>query len=392
MNILFYQYGSICEPDIIEGFEELGFHVDSISDEITNKSLTGKDQIYLINQALSKKNYQFVFTVNFYPAISECCNIYHIPYLCLIVDSPVLELYSDALKNPCNRIFLFDRALYEEFSPANPDCIFHIPLATNVRRWDAVLSRASTSQKSAFASDISFIGSLYSEKCPYYELHFGSDYYKGYIEGLLQAQKKVYGYFFLEEALSDTLVKEIVSHTPSFYEFPERSNKNYRAALAQFYLGPKITEMERTEMLTALGTHFSVDLYSGSNAKNLPVNYRGRVKTHTEMPLVFHESAINLNMTAKSIRTAIPLRVWDVLGCQGFLISNYQAEIPEHFVPDEDLILYSSKEELLELAHYYLSHPRERKEIAQNAYEKIKAFHTYPIRLTEMLEKAFQLS
>ena len=34
MNILFYQYGSICEPDIMEGFEELGFHVDSISEEI----------------------------------------------------------------------------------------------------------------------------------------------------------------------------------------------------------------------------------------------------------------------------------------------------------------------------------------------------------------------
>lgn len=391
MNILFYQYGSICEPDIIEGFEELGFHVDSISTEITDKSLTGKDQIRLIHEALSKRDYQFVFTVNFYPAISECCNIYHIPYLCLIVDSPVLELYSDAVKNPCNRIFLFDRALYEEFAPANPDCIFHLPLATNVRRWDAILSAASVAQKSAFSSDISFIGSLYSEKCPYYELNFPSEYSRGYIEGLLQAQKKVYGYFFLEESLDETIVNDIVAQTPSFYRFPERSRKDYRAALAQFYLGPRITEMERTEMLSALGSHFSVDLYSGSNTAKLPVNARGRVKTHTEMPLVFHESAINLNMTAKSIRTAVPLRVWDVLGCGGFLISNYQTEIPEYFVPGEDLVLYSSKEELLDLAAYYLAHAAERKEIAHNAYEKVKEHHTYTIRLTEMLEAAFRL-
>lgn len=391
MNILFYQYGSICEPDIIEGFEELGFHVDSISVEITDKFLTGKDQIRLIDQALSQKNYQFVFTVNFYPAISECCNIYHIPYLCLIVDSPILELYSDAVKNPCNRIFLFDHALYKEFAPSNPDHIFHLPLATNVRRWDAVLSNASASQKSAFASDISFIGSLYSEKCPYYELHFPSDYSKGYIEGLLQAQKKVYGYFFLEEVLDEALVNDIVSHTPTFYRFPERSHKNYRAALAQFYLGARITEMERVEMLSALGSRFSVDLYSGSNASHLPVRSRGRVKTHTEMPLVFHESSINLNMTAKSIRSGVPLRVWDVLGCQGFLISNYQAEIPEYFVSGEDLVMYSSMEELLDLTAYYLSHPTARKEIAHNAYEKVKAHHSYPIRLTEMLEAAFRL-
>ena len=128
MNILFYQYGSICEPDIMEGFEELGFHVDSISEEIKNKSLTGKEQIQLIDQALSKRDYQFVFTINFYPAISECCNIYHIPYLCLIVDSPVLELYSDAIKNPCNRIFLFDRTLYEEFAPSKSR--LHFPHST----------------------------------------------------------------------------------------------------------------------------------------------------------------------------------------------------------------------------------------------------------------------
>lgn len=391
MNILFYQYGSICEPDIIEGFEELGFHVDSITDEIENKSLTGKEQIALIHRALGAKDYHFVFSINFYPAISECCNIYHIPYLCLIVDSPVLELYSDAIKNPCNRIFLFDRALYDEFAPSNPSCIFHMPLATNVNRWDNAIAHATDTQKAHFTSDISFIGSLYSEKCPYYELGFPSEYSKGYIEGLLQAQKKVYGYFFLEEGLDQNLVDEIVAHTPTFYQFPELSKKDYRAVLAQFYLGARITEMERVEMLTALGSHFSVDLYSGSKANHLPVHVKGRVKTHTEMPLVFHESAINLNMTAKSIRTAIPLRVWDVLGCEGFLISNYQAEIPDYFVPNEDLVLYSSTEELVELADYYLAHPAKRKEIAHNAYEKVKAHHTYPIRLTEMLEAAFRL-
>lgn len=391
MNILFYRYGSICEPDIIEGFEELGFCVDCISNEISNKTLTGKEQIQLIDSALSKKDYQFVFTINFYPAISECCNIYHILYLSLIVDSPILELYSDAIKNPCNRIFLFDRALYDEFSPDNPACVFHMPLATNIRRWDSVLSKATASEFAAFSSDISFIGSLYSEKCPYYELQFSSPYIKGYLEGIMKAQKQVYGYFFLDEVLDDSLTADIVSHTPTFYKFPELSRKDYRKVLSQFYLSSRITEMERIELLSALGNLFSVDLYTGSNASNLPVHYCGRVKTHTQMPLVFHESSINLNLTAKSIRSGVPQRVWDVLGCHGFLISNYQSEIPDYFVPGEDIILYSSKEELIELANYYLSHPNIRQDIAENAYQKIKKYHTYPIRLTQMLETAFRL-
>lgn len=82
------------------------------------------------------------------------------------------------------------------------------------------------------------------------------------------------------------------------------------------------------------------------------------------------------------------------LGCaglSGLLISNYQAEIPDYFVPGEDIVLYSSKEELLDLTAYYLSHPAERKEIAHNAYEKVKAHHTYLTRITQMLETAFHL-
>ena len=38
MKILFYRYGSICEPDIIKGFEDLGHTVTQITEEITNKT------------------------------------------------------------------------------------------------------------------------------------------------------------------------------------------------------------------------------------------------------------------------------------------------------------------------------------------------------------------
>lgn len=389
MNLLLYRYGSICEPDIMEAFEELGFGVDTIEDEIHNKELTGKEQLDLLNNKLQQGNYQFVFTINFFPVVSEVCNLYHIPYLCIIVDSPVMELYSNSITNEWNRIFLFDKALYNEFAPHNPSHIFHLPLATNVKRWDGVMEKATAADLKKYTSDVSFIGSLYSEKCPYNELRFPTAYVKGYLEGLLNAQKKVYGYFFLEEVLNNELVEEIVAATPSFYKFPEKSRKNNKAALAQFYLGPKITELERMELLTALGNHFKVDLYSGSNALKLPVQLHGRVKTHTEMPLIFHESQINLNMTAKSIRSGIPQRVWDVLGCGGFLISNYQAELPEFLVPNEDFVFYSSKEELVSLVDYYLANPKLCKEIANNGYRKVKEYHTWTVRLSQMIEMAF---
>ena len=39
MNLLFYRYGSICEPDFIEGFKELGNTVDELTYEMEDKNI-----------------------------------------------------------------------------------------------------------------------------------------------------------------------------------------------------------------------------------------------------------------------------------------------------------------------------------------------------------------
>ena len=153
MKILFYRYGSICEPDIIDGFCELGNEVVTITEEIYNKKLLPSEGVALLNEALQKASYDFVFSINFYPFISEVCNIFQIRYLCWTVDSPVMELYSDSIRNPWNRIFLFDRAQYNEFSRYNPSCIFHLPLASNPTRWKKVISSATDDDISRFSGD-----------------------------------------------------------------------------------------------------------------------------------------------------------------------------------------------------------------------------------------------
>ena len=74
------------------------------------------------------------------------------------------------------------------------------------------------------------------------------------------------------------------------------------------------------------------------------------------------------------------------MGSGGFLLTNYQEEFEEHFTAGEDYDYYGSNEELLEKVEYYLSHEKERAEIAHNGYEKVKQYHTYRKRLEEMME------
>ena len=389
MNILFYRYGSICEPDMISGFKELGNQVRELTYEISDKNIPIQELIKLVSNELNKTPYDFIFSINYFPFLSDICNIYQIRYICLTVDSPVMELFSYSVKNPWNRIFVFDMIQYRELSAINPECVFYMPLATNTSRWDAIIQKTSSRESSKFCSDISFVGSLYTEKCPYDRLTDTNSYLSGYLQGLMQAQMKIYGYHFLEEVIPDDMVDEFREHLPGFYTPPENFMRNDRIAMVRLYLDAKISAMERLHLMHLIGERYPLDLYTGSKTTGLPVRNRGLANSLTEMPLIFHNSKINLNITSKSIREGLPLRIFDVLGCGGFLITNYQSELDAIFTAGEDLEVYTGDDDLLQKIDYYLCHPNDRKEIAQNGYNKVKQYHNYPERILSMLSLAY---
>lgn len=387
MKLLFYRYNSIYEPAIISALKRMGHEITEITEEMENKNLTPKEQLLLVSGPLKAAHYDFVFSINYFPVLSEVCNIFKIPYACWIVDSPVLELYSESIYRPWNRIFLFDYALYQEFAPKNPDCIFYLPLASDISTLLPICDSITKEDISRYSCDISFIGSLYSEKCPYNKLSNPPEHLRGYLEGIMDAQLKIYGCNFIRELMTDELVSEFKKYLPGFYQFPEKYEPNEKALVADLYLSTKVTEQERLRLLNSLSGQFSVDLYTGSDTSGLPkIHNRGLARTYEDMPKIFRLSKINLNMTAKSIKTALPLRIWDILACGGFLLTNFQSEIPEFFEIGTDLETYSSEEELLEKCEYYLTHDEERRQIAENGFEKVQKLHRLEQRLEELLE------
>lgn len=387
MEILFYRYNSICEPDIIQVFTGLGITVHTEEAEITDKHITPRQCSALITEWLAAHPIAFVFSINFYPAISYTCNHFKVPYVCWSVDSPVPELFSNALKNEWNRIFLFDRSQYDFFRPVNPDHIFYLPLATNGRRWEDVILGMTEEDFGRYGADVSFVGSLYTEKCRYDRLSGLSSYTQGFVDGLIEAQLKVYGCNLIYDNLTDRVIKEISDADPDFYDGGDTYADTGRYLAAHQYIGMKLAAVERIRTLNRLARHFSVALYTQSDPSPLKgVDVRGAADTLTEMPKIFHASKINLNMTMRPIETGLSLRVWDILGCGGFLLTNYQAEIPEYFEIGRDVETYQSMEELEQKVQYYLTHEEERVEIAINGYEKTMRYHTYEMRIAQMIK------
>ncbi len=386
MEILFYRYNSICEPDILQVFTDFGITVHVEEQEMHNKSITPRECAGKVAEWILQKPLSFVFSINFFPAISYTCEKLKVPYVCWSVDSPVPELFSNALKNRYNRIFLFDRAQYEFFSPVNPDCIYHLPLASNVKRWEQIVLGMTDTDFITYGADLSFVGSLYTEKCKYDRLSL-SPHTRGFVDGLMEAQLKVFGCNFIPESLTEEVIREIADADPDFYKSEDAYTDMSRYLVAHQYIGMKLAAVERARTLRFLSEQFPLALYTRSDASKLPkADCRGGVSTLTEMPKVFHASRINLNITMRPIESGLSLRVWDVLGCGGFLMTNYQAELPEYFEIGKDLEAYESLPELSEKIRYYLSHEEERVEIAIRGYEKAAKYHSYETRLAQMIK------
>lgn len=392
MEIIIHRYGSICEPDLVDAFRSCGITVIEESREIYQKSISHEERISELSKLILTHQTAFVFSINFFPYISEICERLRVLYVCLSVDCPVLELFSSSIRNKCNRIFLFDYMQYQRFCPENPECIFYLPLAVNTDRWEKVLAGVTKEDEIRYGSRISFVGSLYKEKSPLLRLSL-DDYNRGIAEGIVESQVRVPEYSFLEDAVSESLIEAIRCRDESYYQLKDGFERTDAFVAAHYYLGMHVSYLKRLRILSELGKEFPVDLYTNSDVSELGsvsgIRCRGEVSTHREMPKVFYCSKINLNITMHSIQSGLPQRIWDVLGCGGFLLTDYQSEIPEYFTIGKELECYEDISELKEKAAYYLDHDDIRREIADNGFRKVKARHTYIHRVYSMLKTIF---
>lgn len=389
MRFLFYRYNNICENDVMEAFKALGHEIDTIELEIYDKNPGQKKILDTVVAAFDKKTYDGVFSINYYPILSKLCNIYKVLYISWTTDCPVNELLSETVSSPFNRIFCFDYSQYEEISRYNPGRVFYMPLAANIDRWDAVISSADAEMKEKYSSEVSFVGSLYEDKNSFEQLAKLPDYLRGYAEGIINAQQRIYGAYILDEVLDDKMAEDISKAMENFYHPADDRQNNVQWILSNMYLGFWTTAVERRETLRILGNNFNTDIYTGSNTTGLRVNNRGIAKTFTEMPLVFANSKININTTCRPIKTGIPQRIWDICGCGGFVLTNYQSELENFFIIGEDIAVYTSMDDMIEKIRYYLDNEKERARIARNGYEKVKGEHTFKHRVGDILYLAF---
>lgn len=409
MNILVYRWNSYNYIDIIATFRSMGYQVDVIEQELESYD---EDEAFTarLHGILQQKDYDFVFTVNYFAVISGVCQQMGIKYVSWSCDSPLLSMYHKNVFLDCNYFFLFDKTNYLEFKGMGVKHIWHLPLAVDTDRLDGLFKQdeqdaadsrealdgtqpaeqnSRHARKNAtrdFTGGISFVGNLY-EKNSYDELEKRfPEYLRGYFDAVMEAQLNISGGNIIEPMLT----ADILERVSEYFELKKSKDSfsDLGLVFATTVLGFKTASLQRQRALLALAAKFPVSLYTNTGGDTLlRVKNCGSVDYWSEMPKVFRYSKINLNFTIPNIKSGLPLRIFDVLGAGGFLLTNYQAELPAYFEIGKDLACFESEAELVEKCSYYLTHEEERQQIAKNGYVKVKNCCSYRKRLEFILEK-----
>lgn len=384
MRVLFIMWKSFGNADVIAELESRGYEVEKYEYDMEMYMYTDPREREKLEDAISEQEYSFVFSFDFFPLIALVCNIKKTKYVAWVYDSPLFALYHCTVASPYNYIFLFDSTDYLELKQKGYN-VYYLPLAAPVKRYDSY--QMSELERHVYESPISFVGSTYAENRHtfYKRMCRLDDYSRGYLDGLMQAQKRIYGNFILEDMLTPDILQNIevelgIKKDPELYT-------SYARCVAHTLLARYVTVMERQDILSMLSEKYKLVLYTLKNTPSLPnVENRGMAGGKKESCFIYRASKINLNITLKTIRTGIPLRAFEIMGSGGFLLTNYQVDFFKHFEPNVDFVYYDSYEDLMEKTEYYLTHEKERREIAENGNEKVRQYHTYKNRFDTILE------
>lgn len=408
MKLLLYSWNANNEQVLADNLKKFGFELviyDKPCKHYTRDLELASDMIPYIHA----HNVEAVISFNYFPMLSMICNTCQIPYFSWVYDCPHFTLYAKQIMLPCNHIGIFDREMVRHLQENyQVPTVFHAPLAVDTEYFDKVI-RAAQDVNSAqgvgndkgvqgghgiggrtlaqYTCDVSFVGSLYTDEHNYYDMlgvAESGNAASTSLDQLLERQLFDYQQDYLRPAfmsreidtrvINDKMEEQGLMLGEDYFANPED-------ILLAAVLEKKATVEERRILLTEIaGGNFSFKLYTGSDTKKLPALNacnQGTVDYHTQMPLVFAASRINLNISLRSIHSGIPLRVLDIMACGGFVLSNWQPELAEYFTEGEEIALFESKEECMEKITYYLTHEEKRKEISAAGKRKVQELFSY---------------
>ena len=386
MSILFIGTYSYLRWGIEETLKKLNIQYDVCDYDFSDLE---KDDKFceLLDKKMLIEKYELVFSVNFFPLVSIVCMSRQVKYYSWVHDNPLHIRNQELLLNDCNEMFFSDRQQAAEYAAVGVNA-HHLPPAVSTMVFDHVMVYGNKADTDKYKADLSLISHAYETAYNEYASTL-APYLKGYLEGIIEAQSKLYGAYIINELVNDGLIAAVnASYTDKNRDGQKTCGGVLNNEELEYTLACEVTNREQRKVISVLAQDCDVALYDYDlfNVVN-GVRQEGKIDYITRVPLISRNSKINLNVSFKMIKSGIPLSVLDIMACGGFVLTNYQEEIAEYLAPGNACAMYESIEDMREKALFYLTHEDERIQIAARGRELVEQQFTFESRIKEMFGK-----
>ena len=118
---------------------------------------------------------------------------------------------------------------------------------------------------------------------------------------------------------------------------------------------------------------------------------RDKQPSHTEYVDTLKRSRIGLNFSYSVEKHVVKARVFETMLCGAMLMESENDQTTRYFVPMQDYVSFSSKEDLLQKLLYYLQHEDERSAIAARGEQKARQYYNHALFWRAVLDKLSQI-
>lgn len=374
--------------DIPRTLDELGYDVYTAN---IGMHATGfyKRESWKILMAIENFKIECVTSYCFSETIAVACMEAGVPYIAWVYDAPQKELYTHYALYPCNYIFVFDKMQLQRMKDIGIKNVYFMPLAIHGEKIRRELGTSSPSD----LCDVAFVGSIYYVEGTEKVVEIAPDHIRNEINDCID---KCFMQWGDDNMIHGRMSEECAAYFDSLEAIAVE--KRYPYIKKEFYyeaavLARMLAYRERVYILNTLAEKYDVRFYTfdkHTEDLNDKVKIYPGIKYDGGISCVYRDAKININNTLHCIETGACQRIFEVMAAGGFLISNYQKELEELFVPGKEIVLYHNEEELLQLVDYYLTHEKEREEIARNGQRKVLANYEFHKKFESVMNIVYE--
>jgi len=365
-----------------------GLFVDDVAECLQQSGMAvytwdvGRQSEAALNATAERVQPDFVFAINYTNGLAEACSRLEIPLVVWEIDPTTDGLLPVGCPTDNVRIHTYRGANVGRFEAAGFRHVRYTPLASNTAK------RQPGAEEQRTGPQVCFVGASMVDQA----MHFRNLFLKTWSEAhATNPSASAQGARLLDGILAQQRIRPreyvvpglMQRHMGDFVAAVEGALPHDPVAL----VGEMAAAERRLNVAAKLGGE-GLHVWGDPGWKAVEshgVTFCGFAGHRRELTDIYRQGQIHIDINRLYQLDIVPMRVFDILACGGFLIAEYSPALAELFDIGTEIEVWQSVDELVDKVRYYKEHPEEAHLIAQRGYRAVCERHTIAGRVLEML-------